>query len=105
MVRTALVRAGSLALIAAWCGVSAARLAADVVKLKDGTRLEGEIKRTDEGWIVTTGEGKKTLIAFDKVAGIEAKPKTTGDTVESRLTSLRRASEGSNDLKQIIDRY
>ena len=53
---------------------------ADVVQLKDGTRLEGEIKRADDGWLVTGEDGKPRFVAGSRVASIEAKPKVTSRT-------------------------
>src|SRR5690348_1308614 len=78
---------------------------ADVVHLKDGTRLEGEIKRADDGWLVTGEDGKPRFVAGSRVASIEAKPKTDAATADERLASLRRAMDNATDLRQIIDRY
>ncbi len=95
----------AIGLAAALIPVLCASSLADVIRLKDGTRLEGEIRRTDEGWIITDRAGKKTLVAFDRVAGIEATPKGGGDVPEQRLASLRRAADNIADPRQAITRY
>jgi tetratricopeptide (TPR) repeat protein len=79
-------------------------LVADVVHLKDGSNVEGEIRKVPDGWIVVH-EGTITEIAADKVASIEVKPLLTPDTAMSRLQSLRRSAENTSDIKQIIERY
>ena len=78
---------------------------ADVVHLKDGTSVEGEIKRVSDGFLVTGADGHITHVPSDKISGIEVKPINTPDRAESRLQSLRRSTETLTDAKQAIDRY
>lgn len=80
---------------------------ADIVHLKDGTTLTGEIKRTGEGYNVTDAKGKVTSVPLDAVRSIEL-ARNAGDAntvAASRLFSLRRSVEAINDIKTIIDRY
>ena len=78
---------------------------ADVVHLKDGTSVEGEIKRVSDGFFVTGADGHITHVTSDKISSIEVKPNNTPDRAESRLQSLRRSTETLADPKQAIDRY
>ena len=78
---------------------------ADVVHLKDGTSVEGEIKRVSDGFLVTGADGHITHVPSDKISGIEVKPINSPDKAESRLQSLRRSTETLADAKQAIDRY
>ncbi len=82
----------------------------DVVYLKDGTKLEGEIvQKTDAGWVVKTADGKTTKVSADKVKGFEAKRNGSGtgggDDSNQRLASLRRSVESQSDINKILDRY
>jgi len=78
--------------------------AADVVHLKNGRDVEGEIRKTPDGWMVIS-DGKVTQVTAADVASIEVKPVVTADTAMSRLQSLRHATEKMSDLQQIIERY
>ena len=84
---------------------AAAPVWADVVHLKDGTSVEGEIKRVNDGFFVTGADGHITHVTSDKISSIEVKPINTPDRAESRLQSLRRSTETLADPKQAIDRY
>jgi tetratricopeptide (TPR) repeat protein len=77
----------------------------DIVRLKDGSRIEGEIRRTADGWDVTGVDGKVTRVTADRVAGIDIKPISSPDAAKVRLNSLRHAAENLGDIKQIISRY
>ncbi|MDB5291128.1 MAG: hhoB [Phycisphaerales bacterium] len=77
----------------------------DVVHLKDGSRLEGEIKRAGDEYIVTEQGGKVTHVPSEKVGSIEVKPQVGDDAAMGRLQSLRRAAENLADFKQILERY
>ncbi len=79
---------------------------ADVINLTDGTKVEGKIQRTSDGWTVTQKDGTVQIIAADKVASIEAS--RGGDDIsvsQDRLASLRRVAEHLSDLQDIINRY
>lgn len=80
---------------------------ADVVVLKDGTRLEGELKRTPEGWIMTLPDGKTRSFGTDAVQSLQPGAAVTRAPVMSatELASLRRSVEALSDLNQIIERY
>jgi tetratricopeptide (TPR) repeat protein len=84
-------------------GLPAAR--ADVVHLTDGTTVSGDIKKTDDGWIVTPPGGKPVLISADRVDSIELRPADNPNAAEDRLASLRRAVGNVSDIKIIITRY
>lgn len=104
-----LVRAASLvAAVGGVLFVGSAAAVASVVRLKDGTTYEGDVKKQPQGgYLVTLAGGRKVLVAADQVAGFEAKPKAVAaaDASLDRLASLRRAVENIPDLKQIVERY
>jgi tetratricopeptide (TPR) repeat protein len=80
--------------------------AGEVVYLNDGTRIEGKIKRSPDGWTITKSDGSVVSVKADDVAGIEAgKPATPGPQGADRLASLRRAVDHLSDIQQIIGRY
>ena len=79
---------------------------ADVVHLTDGTSLEGEIKRTAEGYVVTSPDGKVTTVTSDRVKSLEVKKGPAGaDTAEQRLGSLRRSVVNLSDPKEVVKRF
>jgi tetratricopeptide (TPR) repeat protein len=86
--------------------VLATSLFADTICLKDGSKLEGNLKHTDDGWIVTTN-GKTSHVTSDQVQSIELTPaKDIGPRLAAeRLSSLRRSVENLDDLPEIILRY
>ncbi len=85
------------------CGLLASA-SAGIVHLKDGSTVEGDVKKSDDGWVVVTPDGKSTLIPPERVSSIQLKPQTQqgGDAVA--LGSLRRAAENLSDIRQILDR-
>ena len=83
----------------------AARTAADVVILNDGTRIEGDLERTDGGYNVTTAAGKTIKLSSSQIKSLEVKPQTSNDDAKRRLESLRKSAENMTDLKLIITRY
>ena len=78
---------------------------ADVVVLQDGTRLEGDLDRTDDGYTLTKSDGKVVRISSAQVKSVEMKPQATPDDAVRRLESLRRSAGNMTDLKLIITRY
>jgi Flp pilus assembly protein TadD len=90
------------------CLVISISASADVVSLKDGSKLEGDVKKTDGGYVVTAADGTVTRVETSKVQSIRLgktdapDPKLAGN---DRLASLRRSVESLSDLKQIIERY
>jgi tetratricopeptide (TPR) repeat protein len=77
----------------------------DVVHLKDGSTLEGSIKRTRDGYVVSDADGKTTTVPADSVASIELKKPGGSQSAQEGLDSLRRSVANLDDLKQIISRY
>src|SRR5947209_8450000 len=79
---------------------------ADVVHLTDGTSLEGEIKRTPDGYVVTSPDGKMTPVTSDRVQSLEVKKGPAGaDTAEQRLGSLRRSVVNLSDPREVVKRF
>src|SRR6266545_3873945 len=78
---------------------------ADLVHLKNGTTLNGVVKKTPEGWTVTSSDGKVTAVSSDAVKSISFIGRGALNKADDKLASLRRAVENVSDLKQIIERY
>ena len=84
---------------------------ADVLHLTDGTKVEGDVKRSAEGWVVTDAKGTVTTVPAGKVQSIELKggvgagAKPSPDVAEQRLYSLRRSVENLTHVPDIIERY
>ncbi|HEY7091251.1 MAG TPA: tetratricopeptide repeat protein, partial [Tepidisphaeraceae bacterium] len=99
MVRTWLTLIGLLMPAFCW---------ADVLILKDGARLEGDVKRTDQGWTVTLPDGKTRTVSADAVKsialGAAGADKSTVQEAGA-LASLRRSVDALSDINQIIERY
>jgi tetratricopeptide (TPR) repeat protein len=77
----------------------------EVVHLIDGTTVEGDLLRTNDGWVVTEPGGKVTVVTTAQVKSIELKKVDSSSTADQRLASLRRAVANQNDIKQIIERF
>ena len=128
MRRAALLTLFGLTLLAPPDGPRASR--ADVIYLKDGTKVEGEIvRRTDAGWVIKSADGKVTTVDISKVRSFDAKRGSTrpsaagpgtaagpgaaaggggnnaGDEGSRRLVSLRRSVEGQTDIPKVLARY
>jgi Flp pilus assembly protein TadD len=84
----------------------AVKCSADVVVLKDGTRIEGDVKRTSDGWDIKLPDGTVKKVSAGAVKSIElgSAPKSS-DQSAAGLASLRRSVDALNDINQIIDRY
>ena len=93
----------SLAFIVACCFTVAGL--ADVVHLKDGTTLEGSIKVTRGGYVVTDASGKTTTVPAESVTSFEIKKTVAPQSAQENLDSLRRSVANLDDLKQIVSRY
>jgi Flp pilus assembly protein TadD len=79
---------------------------AGVVVLKDGTRIEGDVKRTSDGWTITQADGTTRTVPADKVKSIElGSAPRSADHSAAGLASLRRSVEALTDINQIIERY
>jgi tetratricopeptide (TPR) repeat protein len=79
---------------------------ADIIHLNDGTRLEGELRRESDGWIITDAGGKQTRITAAQIKSIEKVSKlSAADVAQGQLASLRRSVEALSNIDQIIERY
>jgi tetratricopeptide (TPR) repeat protein len=85
-----------------------APLLADVVVLKDGTRLFGDVKKGPDGYLVTQAGGKVRALNPDDVKSISPAGATTvpdASAAAAKLASLRRSVEFLDDPNKIIERY
>ena len=78
---------------------------ADVLVLKDGTRLEGDVKKTDGGYEVIAADGTVTKVSAARVKSIELGKSSDASSAVAALNSLRRSVDALSDINQIIDRY
>lgn len=79
---------------------------ADSIVLKDGSRLEGNIKKTDTGWQITATDGKVTNVPAANVKSIELGSRgNDSQSSNAALASLRRSVDALTDLSRIIERY
>ncbi len=82
---------------------------ADVLHRTDGTIIEGDVKKSPEGWVVTDAKGMVTAIPAGEVKSIELRSTIAGkgsaDAVEARLFSLRRSVENLDNINDVIERY
>jgi len=95
--------------IVALAGLAAAPLVwGDVVVLKDGSRIEGDVKKNPAGYVVTLPGGQLKFLGPDEVKALEAGP-TSGPNSETaaqaKLASLRRSVEVLDNPVKIIERY
>lgn len=79
---------------------------AGVLKLKDGSRVEGELRKTASGWEVVTATGTRTVdesqvVSIESGSGPAAKP----EDAPGRVASLKRAVEAMDNIDEIIKRY
>lgn len=82
------------------------RAVAEIIYLKDGSKIEGTLSKTDDGWTVQTADKRVQLLAKD-VQSIELNPATnpSAKVASEHLASLRRSVEGLTDLNEIIARF
>src|SRR6185312_2988183 len=100
------MRYWSLLLIAAIFTTIATASFADVIVLKDGSRVQGDIKKGDSGYIVTHADGKFDVIPFDVVKSLELQTgNAPPDAAKENLASLRRSVEHDDNIYRIIGRY
>src|SRR4051812_43328276 len=79
---------------------------ADVIVLKDGTRIAGDIKKGEKGYVVNKADGKFDMIPFDVVKSLELQNNVAPpDVARENLASLRRSVEHDDSLVRIIGRY
>jgi Tfp pilus assembly protein PilF len=86
--------------------LSVRMVSADVVHLKDGTKIEGSVHHSDDGWVVRAG-AKTIHVHAQDVESIELTPTTNPSPQRAGeyLASLRRSVEGLSDLNEIIGRF
>ena len=89
-------------LTAALVGTAGALASGDVLRLKDGTAIEGDVKRVEGMWVVTLPDGGSVMVASESVRSIEAGAK--GDPTGG-LASLRRSTELATEPGPVIERY
>jgi tetratricopeptide (TPR) repeat protein len=82
---------------------------ADIIHLKDGSTLTGDIKKTPDGWTVIDEKGKSHVFPVDAVRTIELSRAGSGPESKlvamDRLMSIRRSVENLTDVKSVIDRF
>lgn len=78
---------------------------ADVVLLTDGTRLEGSVRRSGDGFAVTDAKGQVRIVAPDEIRSIQILQTPDTRPTTSALEDLRGALADCDDPKQAIDRY
>src|SRR4051812_24524552 len=78
---------------------------ADVVLLKDGTRVEGDLKRGDSGYDVTTSDGKVAHVNSGDIQSIQLGKSSSAGSATDKFASLKRSVEAMDDLNKIIGRY
>lgn len=85
----------------------ATMLRADTVTLNDGTTLDGDVKRTNDGFTVKLADGSsRTVNPRDvKSLSIGGGSSHGEQGASASLSSLRRAVENLNDIDAIITRY
>jgi tetratricopeptide (TPR) repeat protein len=74
----------------------------DVLHLKDGRTLEGDVKRSPDGWVVVS-KGETVTVSSDEVKSIEVG--AGAKTEDAGLFSLRRSVASTTDAKSAIDKY
>lgn len=99
------VRAALIAAAIGLPGVPGNAAWADVLVKNDGTRLEGDVRREGESWVVIGKDGSRTLVRPSEVKGIEYTGRSGGSNAEAGLASLRRASENQTDPVRVVERY
>ncbi len=95
------MRIVSILIFAVLCSFASA----DVVVLKDGTRVDGDLKRGDGGYDVTDANGKVTHVASNDIQSIQLGKSTSGGSALDKLGSLKRSVDALDDLNKIIGRY
>src|SRR5688572_19442429 len=80
---------------------------ADVVLLKDGSTLDGDVKKGPSGYVVTLADGKVKVVPFGDVKSIElaTAPPLTTRSAKEKLASFRRSVEYVDDVNKIVERY
>lgn len=92
--------------------VAAGPASADVVTLRDGTVLEGTVRSTPDGYVVTDASGKSVPVAAADVQSMRPGRSTSASsgasaarTPDAELATLRRALAATKDPAQAVARY
>ena len=102
------VRVGRIAAIGWVALVMAMDVAADTVRLRDGTLLDGTLKQVPGGYEFTpTDAGPRRFLATDNVASISVNSRdpVSAPVAQERLASLERSVEVERDIDRVITRY
>jgi tetratricopeptide (TPR) repeat protein len=78
---------------------------ADIVHLKSGGKLEGSIKKTEDGYDVTLPNGTVRKVSPAEVKSVELKTSAAPDEVQRRFDSLKRSTDNVSDPKIAVVRY
>jgi tetratricopeptide (TPR) repeat protein len=78
---------------------------ADVIMLKDGSRVEGGLQRDGDGYNVTSADGKVTHVSSGDILSIQLGKSASAGSAQDRLESLKRSVAAIDDINQIIGRY
>lgn len=81
---------------------------ADVVHLKDGSTLHGDVKRNGDQYLVVAEDGTTTVVKPEQVQAVEvgrAPTTSSADQAALGLASLRRAVQRVGDTASVIARY
>jgi tetratricopeptide (TPR) repeat protein len=81
---------------------------ADVVHLKDGSQLTGDVKRGPGGYTVRLPNGTTRLVPTSQVKALElgaASQPASLDASQRNLASLRRSVENLDDPRRAIEKY
>lgn len=79
---------------------------ADVLQLKDGSRLEGTLSREESGWTITDSAGKAIYVKDSQIDLIrKTSTQSPAEVAAGRLASLRRSVDNVDDPQQAVDRY
>src|SRR4051812_28091073 len=77
----------------------------DVLHLRDGTELEGEVRKSESGWNVVFADGSLTEVMADAVQSIVLSHDPAPTSAAAGLESLRRSAETRSDARQVVERY
>jgi Flp pilus assembly protein TadD len=80
-------------------------LRADILILKDGTRVEGDLKHTDGGYDVTDADGKTTHVSQFDVQSIQLGKSSGSLSAMDKFESLKRSVDSMDDINKIIARF
>lgn len=90
---------------AAVAGMALSQSRGDVLTLRDGTRVEGDVKREGDDWAVYGANGQKVTYKSGDVVGLEMGRATGATSLAENLASLRRSADSATDAGRMVDRY